>query len=374
MPEAADERWQFQYALACLEWGSTQDAVRALSAIPSGTPAARMSEPLRRAIASRPAASWRAAARFEDDRSRDVQIVRVAGAATTILVFTGLGGRLAYLPVGHLDTVLAAFAANVVYLRDVSSRAYLDGIASLGDLPDTLAHLARLATELGAPRLVTMGNSIGGFGAVRYAARLGAAAALSFAGPTTLDSSATPDLAAAEEAPGNSGLRDLGMQRVTENDLVPDIAGSPAMRVTYCFGAASDAEIAHAPTNRDVSECGAAAGARLRRPFRGAARDRAWRVRVAAVGRARPGARILKLSGQGPLAMELIRLPGPHSAPIEGEGQAGRRLMQRLGAFEHLLRHRLPRPEAAPPWSIWATGHGLFAPARRPARLRRDRG
>ncbi len=244
-PAAADEKWQFQYALACLESGLTQEAFRTLSAIPSGTPAARMSEPLRRAIASRPAASWRAPARFDDDRSRDVQIVRVAGATATILVFTGLGGRLAYLPVGHLDTLLAAFAAHVVYLRDVRSRAYLSGIASLGPLPDTLAHLQHRVTELGAPRLATLGNSIGGFGAVRYAARLGAAATLSFAGPTTLDSSVAPDLALAAEAHSEPGVRELEMQDVAENDLVPDIAGSPTMRVTYCFGAASAPELAH---------------------------------------------------------------------------------------------------------------------------------
>lgn len=240
----ADERWQFEYALACLEAGATRDAVRVLSRIPPGTPTALKSEPLRRAIASRPSASWRAAARFEDDRSRDVQVVHAPGAAATILVFTGLAGRLFYLPVRHVDTLLAPFAANVVYLRDIRLRGYLDGIASLGDLSATLAHLARLVAELGAPRLVTIGSSVGGFGAVRYAARLGATAALSLAGPTTLDSSAIADLVAAEADEGNAGLRELGM-RDFENDLVPDIIGSPQMRITYCFGAASSADIAH---------------------------------------------------------------------------------------------------------------------------------
>ncbi len=58
--------------------------------------------------------------------------------------------------------------------------------------------------------------------------------------------------------------------------------------------------------------------------------------------------------------MELIRLAGPDSAPIEGEGQAGRRLLQRLGAFEHLLRHRLPSGAGRTLVDL-GTGHGLFA-------------
>jgi len=96
--------------------------------------------------------------------------------------------------------------------------------------------------SLGAPRIVTIGASMGGFAAFRYGALLDAYAALSFAGPTELRSVYD----AAKSSVWNPGyFVKLQLQRESEMpvDLVPLLRRGGKTKFFQIFGedAAEDA-------------------------------------------------------------------------------------------------------------------------------------
>ena len=83
---------------------------------------------------------------------------------------------------------LGQLGVHVIYLRDFQGRNYDNGIQSLApDFTGTLRSLRKIITDLGSKRLVCYGNSLGGYGALRYALELQAEAVLTFGSPTSLD-------------------------------------------------------------------------------------------------------------------------------------------------------------------------------------------
>jgi hypothetical protein len=109
---------------------------------------------------------------FRDDPSSDVQIVESPGADLAILAFCGARHTLA-LSLNLMDRWLAPLGAHVVYLRDWQKVGYIAGITSLGsDMPAAISGLRSITRDLGADRLVCVGNSAGASGALRYAPRL----------------------------------------------------------------------------------------------------------------------------------------------------------------------------------------------------------
>lgn len=114
----------------------------------------------------------------------DVIVAPARDADMLVLVFTGGSDSLS-MPLPVFDRYLAALGVSAVYLKDFRRLLYLNGIASLGDdLKSTITALRQLQHRLGAKRLCTMGDSDGGYAAIRYAVELDAECALSFAGPT----------------------------------------------------------------------------------------------------------------------------------------------------------------------------------------------
>ena len=120
------------------------------------------------------------AGEWRDDRGRDVQIVSQPGATTTVIVFCGLTHRFG-VPLDLLWHVwLSAYPVNMIVVRDKNHVVYMWGIASLGSFDDSIAELGRISRSLGAERIVTMGNSSGGSGALAYGPRLGAERCIAF--------------------------------------------------------------------------------------------------------------------------------------------------------------------------------------------------
>lgn len=112
--------------------------------------------------------------RFVDDPGSDVQIVMTPGADTVVIDFCG-AGQGPGLPIYLLDRWLAQLGGHLIYVRDRKNIGYAGGIAALGhDMATTIRGLTRLVGDLGARRIVCMGNSAGGSGALRYASSLGA--------------------------------------------------------------------------------------------------------------------------------------------------------------------------------------------------------
>jgi tetratricopeptide (TPR) repeat protein len=112
-------------------------------------------------------------------------IVAPAGRSDTLaLVFTGASNSLS-MPLPVFDRFLAARGVTAIYLKDFRRLMYLNGIASFGDDFQTSIHaLRQLQRRLGVSRLCTIGDSAGGFAAIRYGVELDAACALSFGGDT----------------------------------------------------------------------------------------------------------------------------------------------------------------------------------------------
>ena len=118
---------------------------------------------------------------FVDDPESDVQVVPQPGADTVLIVFCGARHQLG-LPLSIMDRYLSQLGCHLIYLRDRAKVGYIKGVPALGpDMPATIDRLVRMAGELGASRIVTMGNSAGGSGALRYARGLGATRVLALA-------------------------------------------------------------------------------------------------------------------------------------------------------------------------------------------------
>ena len=125
-------------------------------------------------------------AAFRDDVGKEVQIVRRGGANCVILGFCGRAHALG-MPVDMIHRWFGQLGAHVIYLRDYQGHNYDQGIASLSsDMSSTLRILREQIANLGAKRIVCYGNSLGTYGALRYALELQAEAVLAFAGPTNL--------------------------------------------------------------------------------------------------------------------------------------------------------------------------------------------
>jgi hypothetical protein len=232
---AADERWQFQFAIACLRHGETARAIGILHALSETGAVAPMMLPLRAALMAYPAATWANPRGIDNDPEKDVQIIRVPGAIATVMLHAGMQGGLGYLPFTHADGLLARRPVNVVYLRDLNTRAFGNGVRGLGlDQASTIAALRRIGATLGVP-VVTMGASIGGVAAIRTATLMGAHAAISFAGMMHLG---TDNLE--EPAPGLAGSTRATLFSnfgATDLSLVDMIRAAPGTHVHQCFGA-----------------------------------------------------------------------------------------------------------------------------------------
>lgn len=101
------------------------------------------------------------------------------------IVFTGFNRRLSTLSESLLDRYLAGQGIAMVRLIDFHEHAYLSGISELGaSFNATIEAIKRMAGEYGASRIVTIGNSIGGAGAMYYGATLNASHVLAFSPPT----------------------------------------------------------------------------------------------------------------------------------------------------------------------------------------------
>lgn len=119
-----------------------------------------------------------------DRPEAEVQVAAGAHGSDAVVVFTGLADRVA-VSLEVLDRFFAARGLTAVYCRDLDRLLGTRGILSLGaNVAETAGALRALLDRHGAARTLVMGNSAGGFTAIRYGLLLGASTILSFAGPT----------------------------------------------------------------------------------------------------------------------------------------------------------------------------------------------
>jgi len=129
-----------------------------------------------------PATRLRRAVITEDD-SADVIISPPGDSDTIAVVYTGLRDRMQF-PLSVLDHYFAALGVTAVYLRDFDRLLYWNGVRSWGPPEAMLERIRGLAF---GRRLVIMGGSAGGFGAIRWGIELEADRIVTFAPPTNIE-------------------------------------------------------------------------------------------------------------------------------------------------------------------------------------------
>jgi pimeloyl-ACP methyl ester carboxylesterase len=125
-------------------------------------------------------------AAFRDNGAKEVQVVPRAGASCVLLAFCGRLRKLG-MPIDLIHRWFGQLGVHVIYLRDYEGHNYDQGIRSLSpEMESTLRTLQQIIATLGTSRVVCYGNSLGSYGALRYALELEAEAILAFAAPTNL--------------------------------------------------------------------------------------------------------------------------------------------------------------------------------------------
>ena len=125
-------------------------------------------------------------ARFTDDAKSDLQVVPRDGARTVILGFCGHRHQL-NMPLWLFQRWMSKLDASVVYLRDFADTFYVGGVSSCGSFHATAERLRQIIGELGAQRVVCIGNSSGAFGAMLYGLELGADHVFGFSGAYNME-------------------------------------------------------------------------------------------------------------------------------------------------------------------------------------------
>ena len=119
---------------------------------------------------------------WRDDSDADLQVIpRPGGSDTTIVVFCDFRHRFNMLLNTFYHVWLEPLPANFIILRDWERLLYLMGVTSMGNLKKTVAKLNTILEDLGTKKVITTGNSGGGFGALHYATLLDAKSCISFA-------------------------------------------------------------------------------------------------------------------------------------------------------------------------------------------------
>lgn len=230
----SDPRYCLHYAVGALAVGNLSAAEAAMQfEVPDSIAYARSFKTVVDQLARD---RWVPSDRFVDDPSKTVQVVRAgANKPTIVICISNTGINFSFLSLGLVDSLLARYDVNVIYLRETRRMAFHSGIVGMGpDQAETLASIDRLHEELGSSKRIFLGCSLGGYGAARYAHHGDNDAVLSFAGATHLfeftDLAIPKNLQAAQFLTGLQMRKSIPHQ---DSDLLPLIAASNVRHIHF---------------------------------------------------------------------------------------------------------------------------------------------
>ena len=240
-----DQNWTLQFALFALRTGETAIARDLLTALRDDPRVSVLAQPVLEALDALGDTPPRPAV-LED---ADLCVVKAANPRGTVFMFGSFLGGLNYLPHRCLDALFADLAVNVVYLRDPYGRSYLSGLPEIAGGEAGLHNaLARLATELGGGRIITMGSSAAGYAALRAGLAIGAHSVLSLAGMTG------PQLGrSGDEVQANQAALELFRDVAEPLDLAPVLASKPQTHLTLIIGDSYAPDIERSRAVADVA-------------------------------------------------------------------------------------------------------------------------
>lgn len=186
-PDASsDARYILYYAASALAVDNLDAARCALKFdIPDDIPYAKS---FKKAVKYALDSNMNTSTRFICDPTQPYQVVKAGKNKPTVVVcLSNSGINFSFLSIGFIDRLLSEFDVNVIYLLETHKMLFHRGIAGLGSSEEqTLTEIERLHEELGSSKRLTMGASLGGYGAARYGHKGKVDAVLSFAGPTDI--------------------------------------------------------------------------------------------------------------------------------------------------------------------------------------------
>ena len=161
--------------------------------------------------------------------------LRLEPSAVLAVAFAGVRQQLGGVQ-REFSRSLAALDCAALLVRDTESRWYQYGEAAAAAL---IGEIRAAAGQVGARRLVCLGNSMGGFGALYFGARLKADAILGFAAQTAIDPETTEALGDRRWSEHQAAIPAYGFG---------DLAREPAApgRVILCRGEHDLLDRAHA--------------------------------------------------------------------------------------------------------------------------------
>ena len=122
-----------------------------------------------------------------DDAPCVVDVARGDASPVVLVSFAGWAGGHAGVTAPEFSRTVEGLPADVVFLRDPRDCAYLDGVPGAGgSIAEVAAWLRDLCARKGARRVVTMGNSTGGWAAILFGLLIGADDVQAFAPKTRM--------------------------------------------------------------------------------------------------------------------------------------------------------------------------------------------
>lgn len=161
-----------------------------------------------------------------------IQIDIEREGSTLLIAFGGMMGKFAGMPAFEFFSLVAREnpAVKRVFVRDLRQAWYQHGVEGVGSsVPEVASRLRELVAESGAERVVTIGASAGGFGAILFGALIGADEVHAFSPQTFLDrrrralllDRSNPVQTAALHASSGSGGRFFDVKRVVADAAAP---------------------------------------------------------------------------------------------------------------------------------------------------------
>jgi hypothetical protein len=119
-----------------------------------------------------------------------IQIDVERDGSTLLIAFGGMMGKFAGMPAFEFFSLLSREDPTVkrVFVRDLRQAWYQHGVEGVGSgVPEVASRLRELVAESGAQRVVTIGASAGGFGAILFGTLIEADEVHAFSPQTFLD-------------------------------------------------------------------------------------------------------------------------------------------------------------------------------------------
>jgi acetyl esterase/lipase len=92
-----------------------------------------------------------------------------SGAPVVLIVFAGTAGAFGGIPVIEFFNLVSDIPAYKIFLRDPEALWYQNGIPGIGNsVHDIVVYLKNQCELMGAKRVVTVGNSAGGYAAILF--------------------------------------------------------------------------------------------------------------------------------------------------------------------------------------------------------------